>query len=75
MELLNKVRYRSLRTPEPLQNAASGGVRERGKRGIEVGLLMLNHVVQYIKPDRRYASGGQSAEITASGEVADGERG
>src|SRR5207248_1660885 len=48
MELLGKVRYRSVRTSEPLQNAASGGVRERGKRGIQVGSLKLNHWVQYI---------------------------
>ena len=48
MELLGKVRYRSLRTPEPLQNAASGGVGERGERGIQVGSLKLNHWVQYI---------------------------
>ena len=38
MELLGKVRYRSVRAPEPLQNAASGGVRERGERGIQAGL-------------------------------------
>jgi hypothetical protein len=30
-----------------LQNAASGGVRERAERGIEVGLAILNHTVQY----------------------------
>ena len=47
MELLGEVRDRSVRTPEPLQNAASGGVRERGERGIEVGSLKLNHLVQY----------------------------
>src|SRR5206468_12764080 len=37
MELLGKVRDRSVGTPELLQNAASGGVRERGERGIETG--------------------------------------
>jgi hypothetical protein len=31
-----------------LQNAASGGVRERAERGIEVGLAILSHMVQYI---------------------------
>jgi hypothetical protein len=31
-----------------LQNAAAGGVRERGERGIEAGLVILNHVVQYL---------------------------
>src|SRR3954454_11760808 len=48
VELLGKVRDRSVCTPELLQNAASGGVRERGERGIEVGLGILNHVVQYM---------------------------
>src|SRR5262245_50415733 len=47
VELHGKVRDRSVCAPELLQNAASGGVRERGERGIEAGLI-LNHVVQYI---------------------------
>ena len=47
MEPLGKGRDRSVRTPELLQNAASGGVRERAERGIEVVLEILNHVVQY----------------------------
>src|SRR5580658_3381304 len=34
VELLGKVRDRGVRTPELLQNATSGGVRERGERGI-----------------------------------------
>src|SRR5579863_7099610 len=38
---------RSVSTPELLQNAASGGVRECAERGIEVGLTILNHTVQY----------------------------
>ncbi len=37
MELLGKVRDRSVCTAELLQNAASGGVRERGERSVEVG--------------------------------------
>src|SRR6267142_3490292 len=49
VELLGKVCDRSVCTPELLQNAASGGVRERGERGIEAGPDMLNHVVQYIQ--------------------------
>src|SRR6185295_1308212 len=48
VELLGKVRDRRVCTPELLQNAASGGVRERGERGIEAGPRILNHLVQYI---------------------------
>src|SRR4029079_1347297 len=48
VELLGKVRDRSVCTPELLQNAASGGVRERGERGIEAGFRILNHMVQCI---------------------------
>jgi hypothetical protein len=47
VEPLGKGRDRSVRTPELLQNAASGGVRERAERGVEVVLEILNHVVQY----------------------------
>src|SRR5262249_4519017 len=47
VELLGKVRDRSVGTSEPLQNAASGGIRERGERGIEAGPRILNHTVQY----------------------------
>src|SRR6187401_2044027 len=53
VELLGKVRDRSVGTPELLQNAASGGVRERGERDIEPGPDILNHVVQYIPTDER----------------------
>src|SRR5215475_6889250 len=48
LELLGKIRDRSVGTPELLQNAASGGVRERGERGIEAGPRILNHTVQYL---------------------------
>src|SRR6204780_397307 len=48
VELRGQVRDRSVGTPEMLQNAASGGVRERGERGIEAGLGILNHVVQCV---------------------------
>src|SRR6202020_1637996 len=48
VELLGKVCDRSVCTPELLQNAASGGVRERGERGIESGPGILHHVVQYV---------------------------
>src|SRR5262245_2112142 len=47
-ELPGKIRNRSVGTPELLQDAASGGVRERGERGIEAGPGILNHSVQYI---------------------------
>src|SRR5262249_8074053 len=48
VELLGKVRDRSVCTSELLQNAASGGVRERGERGIEAGSRIPNHMVQYL---------------------------
>src|ERR1700737_1033255 len=48
VELLGEVRDRSVCTSEPLQNAASGGVRERGERGIEAAIRILNHAVQYV---------------------------
>src|SRR5262245_1109314 len=48
VELLGKVRDRRVCPPELLQNAASRGVRERGERGIEAGLNILNHMVQYL---------------------------
>src|SRR4029077_3284431 len=45
VKLLGKIRDRGVCTAELLQNAPSGGVRERSERGIEVGIL--NHMVQY----------------------------
>ena len=48
VKLLGKGGDRSVCTPELLQNAASGGVRERAERDIEVGLVIVNHVVHYI---------------------------
>src|SRR6185503_8312593 len=48
VEFLGKVRDRSVCTPELLQDAPSGGVRERGERGIEAGLSILYHSVQYL---------------------------
>ncbi len=48
VELLGKLRDRSVGTPELLQNAASGGVRERSERGIDAGPRILNHMVQYV---------------------------
>jgi hypothetical protein len=60
VELVGKVRDRSVCTPELLQNTASGGVRERGKRGIEAGPRILNHVVQYIT----FRIGGMQGEAS-----------
>src|SRR5262245_37209737 len=48
VERLGKVGDRRVCTPELLQDATSGGVRERGERGIEVGSAILNHLVQYL---------------------------
>src|SRR4029077_4027775 len=48
VELLGWVRERSVCTSELLQDAASGGVRKRGERGIETGFRILNHMVQYL---------------------------
>src|SRR5215813_13680629 len=59
-EPLGKVRDRSLGAAELLQNAASGGVRERGERVIEAGLRILNHTVQYTQH-----GGGMQGEARA----------
>src|SRR5215469_1172570 len=48
VELVGKLRDRGVCTPEPLQNAAPGGVRESGERVIEAGVAILNHMVQYV---------------------------
>src|SRR5213593_2251574 len=48
VELVGKVRDRGVCMAELLQNAASGGVRERGERAIEARPRILNHMVQYI---------------------------
>src|SRR5881392_512814 len=47
VELLGKVRDRSVCTSELLQNATPRGVRERGERSIKSGRHILNHMVQY----------------------------
>jgi hypothetical protein len=48
LKLLSEIRDRSVCTPKPLQNAASGGVRKRGERGIDASPLILNNTVKYI---------------------------
>src|SRR5690606_29206109 len=52
-ELPGKLRDRRVRMPQPFQDAASGGVRERGERGIQRGALTLNHTVHYKPAERR----------------------
>src|SRR5262249_19346776 len=47
VELLGKVRDRSVGSSELLQNATPRGVRERGERSIKSGRHILNHMVQY----------------------------
>src|SRR5262245_14415097 len=46
---VGKLRDRRVSTSEPLEHAASRGVGECGERGIEGGMRMLNHVVQYTR--------------------------
>src|SRR3954470_21031867 len=48
VELVGKLRDRSVCASELLQNAAPRRVRESGERGVELGTLIVNHVVQYI---------------------------
>src|SRR5580765_2603353 len=60
VELLGKVRDRSVGTSQLPQNAASGGIRDRGERGIEAGPRILNHSVQY-----RTHGTGMQGESTA----------
>jgi hypothetical protein len=49
VELAGKHCDRSVGPSELLQNAASGGIRERGERVIKAGLPILNHMVQYTR--------------------------
>src|SRR4029079_2309888 len=56
VEGLGQIRDRSVATPESLQNAASGGIRDRGEGGIESLARILNHTVQY-KPRIRGIKG------------------
>src|SRR6185295_2568385 len=48
VELLGQHRDRCIATSELLENAAPGGIRERGERGIELDTHILNHRVQYM---------------------------
>src|SRR5919198_3062636 len=53
VELVGEVGDRGVAARELLENAAPGSVRERGEGGVEAGLQMLNHVVQYGGDGRR----------------------
>src|SRR5215813_10468358 len=66
VELHGKVRDRGLGTPKLLQNAAPGGVRERGERGVEAGIHILNHMVQYVTHELATCKGKPSAPFVAS---------
>src|SRR4249920_3581749 len=57
VERLGQICDRSVGTSELLQNAASGGVRERGERDIESAARILNHVVQYAPTSLRMQRG------------------
>ncbi len=52
-ERLGKLRDGSVRTRQPLQDAAPGRVGQRGERGVQVGLLILNHLVHYMLVEGR----------------------
>src|SRR5215470_10138767 len=48
VELLGQVRDRRFRATQLLEDAATGDVCQRGERGIEAGIRILNHLVQYL---------------------------
>src|ERR1051325_9460058 len=50
VELSGKVRDGGVCTPELLQDAAPGGIRERGERCIKSAARIVNHPVQYALP-------------------------
>src|SRR5262249_35145303 len=66
VELHSKVCDRSVCTPELLQNAASGGVRERAERAIEAGFGILNHSVQYITNELTHAREDRARALPAA---------
>src|SRR5215475_7145977 len=53
VELPGQLRDRRFRATQLLEDAATGDVRQRGERSIEVGIRILNHMVQYLTTDFR----------------------
>ena len=47
VELLGEIRDRGLAATQLLQHAATGAVRQRSERGVEMSGRILNHMVQY----------------------------
>src|SRR5690349_15151648 len=62
VELLGKVRDRSVGSSELLQNAAPGAIREGSERVVEAGVAILNHVVQYTTSWVRLQGGGPGCQ-------------
>ena len=62
VELLGQVRDRRLRATQLLEDAATGDVRQRGERGIEPGIRILNHLVQYLTTGFRGMQGRAISE-------------
>src|SRR5262245_12577303 len=52
VEPVGEVRDRGVGTPELLEHAAPGDVRQRGECVVEAGLRILNHMVQYATVSR-----------------------
>src|SRR4029078_9595433 len=48
VKFVGEVRDGSVCTAELLEDAATRRIGERGERGIEVGIWILNHMVQYL---------------------------
>lgn len=70
MELVGKVRDRSICTPELLQHTASGGVGERRERDIESAAGILNHTVQYTPHSAANANGCAPSPEAVEGRLA-----
>src|SRR5262245_62106144 len=69
VELLCQVRDRGFRVTQLLEDAATGDVRQRSERGIEVGVRILNHLVQYLTTGL-HTMQGRAISSTRSREVA-----